>query len=53
MENYRIRVSTDYLGFCTAHFIVFRHSQCERLHGHNYSVEAELEGRHQVVRRRR
>ena len=44
MENYRIRVSKDYLGFCAAHFIIFRKSQCERLHGHNYRVEAELEG---------
>ncbi len=44
MENYRIRVSKDYLGFCAAHFIIFRKSQCEHLHGHNYRVEAELEG---------
>ena len=44
MENYRIRVSKDYLGFCAAHFIIFRKSKCERLHGHNYRVEAELEG---------
>ncbi len=44
MENYRVRVSKDYLGFCAAHFIIFRKSQCERLHGHNYRVAAELEG---------
>lgn len=44
METYRVRVSKDYLGFCAAHFIVFRKSQCERLHGHNYRVAAELEG---------
>ncbi len=44
METYRVRVSKDYLGFCAAHFIIFRKSQCERLHGHNYRVAAELEG---------
>ena len=44
METFRVRVSKDYLGFCAAHFIIFRKSQCERLHGHNYRVAAELEG---------
>lgn len=44
METYRVRVCKDYLGFCAAHFIIFRDSQCERLHGHNYRVEAALEG---------
>jgi len=43
METYRVRVSKDYLSFCSAHFIVFHGSQCERLHGHNYRVAAELE----------
>ncbi len=44
MDRYRIRVSKDYLSFCSAHFIIFNETQCERLHGHNYRVEAELEG---------
>ncbi|MBN1443518.1 MAG: 6-pyruvoyl tetrahydropterin synthase family protein [Planctomycetes bacterium] len=44
MERYRIRVSKDYLTFSSAHFITLEGSQCERLHGHNYRVAAELEG---------
>ena len=43
MERYKVRVSKDYLGFCSAHFIVFGNNLCERLHGHNYSVAAEIE----------
>jgi 6-pyruvoyltetrahydropterin/6-carboxytetrahydropterin synthase len=43
MHRYTVRVSKDYLGFCSAHFIVFQEDQCERLHGHNYRVAAELE----------
>lgn len=43
METYRVRVTKDYLTFCSAHFIVFNGSQCERLHGHNYRIGAELE----------
>ena len=44
MENFRVRVSKDYLSFCSAHFIIFNGSQCERLHGHNYQVAVEVEG---------
>ena len=44
METYSVRVSKDYLGFCAAHFIVFGNNVCERLHGHNYQVAAEIEG---------
>jgi 6-pyruvoyltetrahydropterin/6-carboxytetrahydropterin synthase len=43
MERYTVRVSKDYLGFCAAHFIVFDNKVCERLHGHNYGVAAEIE----------
>jgi len=43
METYRVRVTKDYLTFCSAHFIVFNGSQCERLHGHNYRIAAEIE----------
>jgi 6-pyruvoyltetrahydropterin/6-carboxytetrahydropterin synthase len=43
-ENYRVRVSKDYLVFSAAHFITFNGNICERLHGHNYQVEAELRG---------
>ena len=43
MQKYTVRVSKDYLGFCSAHFIVFGSNVCERLHGHNYQVAAEIE----------
>ena len=43
MQKYTVRVSKDYLGFCAAHFIVFGNNVCERLHGHNYQVAAEIE----------
>jgi 6-pyruvoyltetrahydropterin/6-carboxytetrahydropterin synthase len=42
--SYKVRVSKDYLSFCSAHFIIFEGSRCERLHGHNYRVAAELDG---------
>jgi 6-pyruvoyltetrahydropterin/6-carboxytetrahydropterin synthase len=44
MEKFKIRVRKDYLTFSSAHFITLEGSQCERLHGHNYRVAAELEG---------
>ena len=43
MRKYTVRVSKDYLGFCSAHFIVFGNNVCERLQGHNYQVAAEIE----------
>ncbi|MCH2581997.1 MAG: 6-carboxytetrahydropterin synthase [Planctomycetes bacterium] len=43
MQKYTVRVSKDYLGFSAAHFIVFGNNLCERLHGHNYQVAAEIE----------
>lgn len=43
-ESYTVRVSKDYLVFCSAHFISFEGHQCERLHGHNYRAAVELEG---------
>ena len=43
-ETYRVRVTKDYLVFSAAHFITFAGSICERLHGHNYRVEAEIHG---------
>ena len=45
MERYKVRVTKDYLSFCAAHFISFEGTQCERLHGHNYRVAAEISGR--------
>jgi 6-pyruvoyltetrahydropterin/6-carboxytetrahydropterin synthase len=44
MERYKVRVTKDYLTFCSGHFIFFDDDKCERLHGHNYRVAAELEG---------
>ena len=43
-ERYHVRISKDYLVFSAAHFITFAGDICERLHGHNYRVAAEVEG---------
>jgi 6-pyruvoyltetrahydropterin/6-carboxytetrahydropterin synthase len=42
-ETYRVRIEKDYLVFSAAHFITFD-GVCERLHGHNYRVMAEVSG---------
>lgn len=44
MERYHVCVDKDYLVFSAAHFITFNGTACERLHGHNYRVGAEVEG---------
>jgi 6-pyruvoyltetrahydropterin/6-carboxytetrahydropterin synthase len=44
MENYRVRMSKDYLVFSAGHFITFDGDVCEKLHGHNYRVTAEVHG---------
>ncbi|MBX7168736.1 MAG: 6-pyruvoyl tetrahydropterin synthase family protein [Pirellulales bacterium] len=43
-EHYHVRVTKDYLVFSAAHFITFNGNVCERLHGHNYRVAAEVHG---------
>jgi 6-pyruvoyltetrahydropterin/6-carboxytetrahydropterin synthase len=43
-ESYTIRVTKDYLVFCSGHFITYHGNECERLHGHNYRVAAEVQG---------
>lgn len=43
-ESYCVRISKDYLVFSAAHFITFGGDVCERLHGHNYRVSAEVHG---------
>jgi 6-pyruvoyltetrahydropterin/6-carboxytetrahydropterin synthase len=43
-EHYTVRVSKDYLVFCSGHFISYEGDRCERLHGHNYRASAEIEG---------
>lgn len=43
-ETYHVRLNKDYLVFSAAHFITFAGNVCERLHGHNYGLEVEIEG---------
>ncbi len=43
-EKYTVRVTKDYLVFCSGHFITYDGDQCERLHGHNYRAAIEVEG---------
>ena len=42
--TYHVRLNKDYLVFSSAHFITFAGNICERLHGHNYGLEIEVEG---------
>jgi 6-pyruvoyltetrahydropterin/6-carboxytetrahydropterin synthase len=44
-ETFRVRLQKESLIFSAAHFITFAGNICERLHGHNYAVEAEVIGR--------
>lgn len=44
MESYSVRIAKDDLTFSASHFITFAGGQCERLHGHNYRVSAEVRG---------
>ena len=44
-ERFQVRVSKDYLVFCSGHFISYEGDKCERLHGHNYRAAIEVEGR--------
>src|SRR5215831_17177717 len=43
-ESYFVRVRKTELVFSAAHFITFNGDICERLHGHNYRVSAEVFG---------
>jgi 6-pyruvoyltetrahydropterin/6-carboxytetrahydropterin synthase len=43
-ERYKVRVTKDYLVFCSGHFISYEGDRCERLHGHNYRAAVEVEG---------
>jgi 6-pyruvoyltetrahydropterin/6-carboxytetrahydropterin synthase len=43
-QRFRVRVSKDYLVFCSGHFISYEGDKCERLHGHNYRAAVEVEG---------
>ncbi|MFP6619157.1 MAG: 6-pyruvoyl tetrahydropterin synthase family protein [Pirellulaceae bacterium] len=43
-ETYHVRLEKEHLIFSAAHFITFNGNICERLHGHNYRVFAEVHG---------
>lgn len=43
-EKYHVRIVKEALVFSAAHFITFAGNICERLHGHNYKVAAEVHG---------
>lgn len=43
-ERFHVRVTKDYLVFCSGHFISYEGDKCERLHGHNYRAAVEIEG---------
>jgi 6-pyruvoyltetrahydropterin/6-carboxytetrahydropterin synthase len=43
-EQYHVRIEKDTLVFSAGHFITFAGNICERLHGHNYRVAAEVAG---------
>jgi 6-pyruvoyltetrahydropterin/6-carboxytetrahydropterin synthase len=43
-ERYCVRIEKDTLVFSAGHFITFAGNVCERLHGHNYRVSAEVSG---------
>jgi 6-pyruvoyltetrahydropterin/6-carboxytetrahydropterin synthase len=43
-ESYHVRIEKERLVFSAAHFITFAGDVCERLHGHNYRVAAEVHG---------
>lgn len=44
MEHFRVRIAGDDLVFSAAHFITLAGGLCERLHGHDYRVAAEVSG---------
>ncbi len=42
-QRYKVRVTKDYLVFCSGHFITYAGGECERVHGHNYRTSVEVE----------
>lgn len=45
MEEWSILIDKEYLKFSCAHFLIFPDGTKERLHGHNYHVNCEVDGR--------
>ena len=43
-ETWAIHMHKEYFKFSCAHFLIFPDGSKERLHGHNYHVDAEIEG---------
>ncbi|HEY1785421.1 MAG TPA: 6-pyruvoyl tetrahydropterin synthase family protein [Pirellulales bacterium] len=43
-EHFHVRIAKEELVFSAAHFITFAGDICERLHGHNYRLAAEVSG---------
>ena len=43
-SRFKVRVTKDYLVFCSGHFITYDGDHCERIHGHNYRTAVEVEG---------
>ena len=44
MDSWAILLEKEYFKFSCAHFLIFPDGSKERLHGHNYRVEVEIEG---------
>ena len=44
-ERWSIQIDKEYLKFSSAHFLIFPDGTAERLHGHNYRVYVEVDGR--------
>jgi 6-pyruvoyltetrahydropterin/6-carboxytetrahydropterin synthase len=43
-QTYHVHLDKEYLVFSAAHFIIFNGNICERLHGHNWRVSADVYG---------
>jgi 6-pyruvoyltetrahydropterin/6-carboxytetrahydropterin synthase len=43
-DSFHVRLAKEQHVFSAAHFITFAGNLCERLHGHNWGVEVEVEG---------
>jgi len=43
-ESFAIHMDKEYFKFSCAHFLIFPDGSKERLHGHNYHVEVEIQG---------
>ena len=44
MQHFHVRISKEDLVFSAGHFITVEGDTCERLHGHNFRVAAEVHG---------